>query len=68
VREFSIFSAVMFVQSLPFLAAVLMAAFERSPLNEFATWRKLAAFITFEPRGPQPTAGPPASGGVEIVP
>ncbi len=71
VREFSIFSAVMFVQSLPFLAAVLMAAFERSPLNEFATWRKLAAFSTYRPRlprGPQPTAGPPASGGVEIVP
>ncbi len=71
VREFSIFSAVMLVQSLPFLAAVLMAAFERSPLNEFATWRKLAALSTYRPRlprGPQPTAGPPAGGGVEIVP
>ena len=68
VHEVSIFSAVMLVQSLPFLAAVLMAAFERSPLNEFATWRRLAALFTFEPRGPQPTPGPPASGGIGIVP
>ena len=68
VHEVSIFSAVMLVQSLPFLAAVLMAAFERSPLNEFATWRRLAALFAFEPRGPQPTPGPPASGGIGIVP
>jgi hypothetical protein len=68
VQEVTIFSAVMLVQSLPFLAAVAIASFEQTPLNEFATWRKLASMFTFEPRGPQPTAGPPASGGVSIVP
>ena len=41
VREVSIFSAVLFVQSLPFLAAVGMALVERSRLNTFATWRRL---------------------------
>ena len=71
VREISIFSAVMLVQSLPFLAAMLTAAFERSPLNELATWRKLAALSTYRPRLPRggaPTPGPPASGGVGIIP
>jgi drug/metabolite transporter (DMT)-like permease len=71
VREISIFSAVMLVQSLPFLAAMLTAAFERSPLNELATWRKLAALSTYRlrlPRGGAPTPGPPASGGVGIIP
>jgi exo-beta-1,3-glucanase (GH17 family)/cellulose synthase/poly-beta-1,6-N-acetylglucosamine synthase-like glycosyltransferase len=70
VREISIFSAVMLVQSLPFLAAILMAAFERSPLNELATWRKLAALSTYRhrrPRGRAPTQGPPASDDVGIV-
>ena len=69
-REIYIFSAVMAVQSLPFLAALVIAVWERSPLNEFATWRKLAALGAYRPRlprGRQPTAGPPASGGVGIV-
>ena len=39
VHEISIFSAVLFVQSLPFLAAVALAAIERTPFNEFAAWR-----------------------------
>jgi exo-beta-1,3-glucanase (GH17 family)/cellulose synthase/poly-beta-1,6-N-acetylglucosamine synthase-like glycosyltransferase len=71
VHEISIFSAVMLVQSLPFLAAVVMAALERSPLNEFATWHRLATLSTYRPRlprGREPTAGPPASGGIGIVP
>ncbi|MGZ5915896.1 MAG: glycosyltransferase family 2 protein, partial [Methyloceanibacter sp.] len=71
VREISIFSAVMLVQSLPFLAAAAMAGFERSTLNEFATWRRLAMLSTYRPRlprGREPTPGPPASGGVGIVP
>jgi cellulose synthase/poly-beta-1,6-N-acetylglucosamine synthase-like glycosyltransferase len=41
VREINIFAAVLVVQSLPFIAAVLLAVFERTPLNEFATWRAL---------------------------
>ncbi len=71
VREISIFSAVLFVQSLPFLAAVAMALLERSPFNAFATWRRLATLSTYLPRlprGPAPTAGPSAGDGVSIVP
>ena len=43
VREINIFAAVLLVQSLPFIAAVALAAIERSPLNDFATWRALEA-------------------------
>ena len=71
VREVSIFSAVLFVQSLPFLAAVGMALIERSPLNAFATWRRLATLPIYRPRlprGPAPTAGPQEGGGVGVVP
>jgi hypothetical protein len=71
VREISIFSVVLLVQSLPFLAAVGLALLERSPLNELATWRRLAARSTYLPRlprGPAPTAGPPAGGKVQILP
>ena len=62
----------MLVQSLPFIAAVVVTLFERSALNDFATWRRLAATLTTYrprlPRGPQPTAGPPASGDIAILP
>jgi hypothetical protein len=71
VTEIYIFSAVMLVQSLPFVAAVVVTLFERSSLNDFATWRKLAALSRYRPRlprGPQPTARPPASGDVGILP
>jgi hypothetical protein len=72
VTEIYIFSAVMLVQSLPFIAAVGVTLFERSSLNDFATWRKLAAALAnYRPRlpsGRQPTAGPPASGDVGILP
>jgi hypothetical protein len=71
VHEISIFSAVLFVQSLPFIAAVAIALIERSPLNAFATWRRLASLSTYLPRlprGPAPTAGPPAGDGIGIVP
>ena len=40
VREISIFSIVLLVQSLPFLAAVAISLLERSSLNVFATWRR----------------------------
>ena len=71
VHEISIFSAVLFVQSLPFLAAVAIALIERSPFNAFATWRRLATLSTYLPRlprGPAPTAGPSTGDGVGIVP
>ncbi|HZJ13071.1 MAG TPA: glycosyl transferase family 2, partial [Methyloceanibacter sp.] len=71
VHEIAIFSAVLIVQSLPFLAAVGLALIERSPLNAFATWRRFASLATYRPRlprGPAPTAGPPASGNVGVVP
>jgi exo-beta-1,3-glucanase (GH17 family)/cellulose synthase/poly-beta-1,6-N-acetylglucosamine synthase-like glycosyltransferase len=38
VREIYIFADVLVIQSLPFLAAVGLAMFERTRLNEFATW------------------------------
>ena len=44
VREIYIFAAVLVVQSVPFIAAVLLAAIERTPFNDYATWR------TFEGR------------------
>lgn len=72
-REIYIFSLVLLVQSLPFLAAVGITMLERSPLNEFATWRRLSALAAYRPRlprGREPSAGAggPASGGVGIVP
>src|SRR6185437_1546995 len=71
VHEISIFSAVLLVQSLPFLAAVGIALIERSSLNEAAAWRRLAALSTYLPRlprGPAPTAGPSAGDGIGILP
>ena len=41
VHEITIFAAVLMVQSLPFLAAALIAAIEGRRINEFATWRDL---------------------------
>jgi exo-beta-1,3-glucanase (GH17 family)/cellulose synthase/poly-beta-1,6-N-acetylglucosamine synthase-like glycosyltransferase len=70
VREISIFSAVLLVQSLPFLAAVGLALIERSPFNALATWRRLADVSTYLPRlprGPRPTAGPPQGEGAGIM-
>jgi exo-beta-1,3-glucanase (GH17 family)/cellulose synthase/poly-beta-1,6-N-acetylglucosamine synthase-like glycosyltransferase len=43
VREIYIFAAVLVVQSVPFLAAVALAAFERTSLNDFGYWRSLEA-------------------------
>jgi exo-beta-1,3-glucanase (GH17 family)/cellulose synthase/poly-beta-1,6-N-acetylglucosamine synthase-like glycosyltransferase len=70
VHEISIFSAVLFVQSVPFLAAAAIALIERSAFNAFATWRRLATLSTFPPRlprGPAPTAGPSPGDGIGIV-
>jgi hypothetical protein len=43
VREINIFAAVLVVQSLPFIAAVGLAVFERTRLNDFVYWRTLDA-------------------------
>jgi hypothetical protein len=43
VREINLFGFVLLVQSLPFLAAVALAAFEITPLNDFALLRNLEA-------------------------
>jgi len=41
IREINIFAIVLIVQSLPFIAALALAAIERTPLNDFAYWRTL---------------------------
>jgi len=43
IREINIFAAVLVVQSLPFLAATLIALVEGSRLNSFAYWRGVVA-------------------------
>jgi exo-beta-1,3-glucanase (GH17 family)/cellulose synthase/poly-beta-1,6-N-acetylglucosamine synthase-like glycosyltransferase len=43
VREINIFAAVLVVQSLPFLAAVAIAAIEGTRFNSFAYWRGVAS-------------------------
>jgi len=43
VREIYIFAGILVIQSVPFLAAVLLALLERSPLNDFALWQKIEA-------------------------
>ena len=46
VREINLFAVVMCVQSLPFIAAVLLAWLERSRLNDFAAWHTIEARVT----------------------
>jgi hypothetical protein len=68
VREINIFAAVLLVQSLPFIAAVGLALFERTPLNDFATWRALEARVgELIARQPEPTPAPVAK-RPELVP
>jgi cellulose synthase/poly-beta-1,6-N-acetylglucosamine synthase-like glycosyltransferase/exo-beta-1,3-glucanase (GH17 family) len=45
IRELNIFAAVLALQSLPFLAAVLVALLEGSRFNEFAYWRHVEAKV-----------------------
>jgi exo-beta-1,3-glucanase (GH17 family)/cellulose synthase/poly-beta-1,6-N-acetylglucosamine synthase-like glycosyltransferase len=45
IHEVNIFALVLVVQSLPFLAAVAIAALEGSRFNEFAYWRSVEAKI-----------------------
>jgi hypothetical protein len=41
VREVNLFAAVLLVQSLPFLSAVMLATLEGSRINDFAFWLSL---------------------------
>ena len=45
ISELNIFAAVLVVQSLPFIAAVAIAALEGSRFNEFAYWRRVEAKV-----------------------
>ena len=45
IREINIFAVVLLIQSLPFIAAVGLAAIERTQLNDFAYWRSAEARI-----------------------
>ncbi|MGH6665814.1 MAG: glycosyltransferase, partial [Pseudolabrys sp.] len=59
VREINIFAAVLVVQSLPFMAAVALAMFERTKLNDFVYWRTLDARLgELFARQPQGTSAP----------
>ena len=45
IRELNIFAGVLAVQSLPFIAAVIMGVIEGSRFNEFAYWRSVEAKV-----------------------
>ncbi|HTT48051.1 MAG TPA: glycosyltransferase [Pseudolabrys sp.] len=68
VREINIFAVVLLVQSLPFIAAAGLAALERTPLNDFATWRVIEARMReIVARQPDRAAAPVAK-RPELVP
>jgi cellulose synthase/poly-beta-1,6-N-acetylglucosamine synthase-like glycosyltransferase len=56
--ELNIFAAVLVVQSLPFVAAVAIAALEGSSFNEFAYWRRVETKVV--ETLPRPTTEAPA--------
>ena len=60
--ELNIFAAVLVVQSLPFIAAVAIAALEGSRFNEFAYWRGVEAKVaeTLPPAAAAAAAEAPA--------
>ena len=72
IREINIFAVVLVVQSLPFLAAVGLAAIERTRFNDFAYWRslegQLGELVTRRTAAPTPaTASAPAVERTEVV-
>jgi cellulose synthase/poly-beta-1,6-N-acetylglucosamine synthase-like glycosyltransferase len=60
IRELNIFAGVLVVQSLPFLAAVAIAAVEGSRFNAFAYWRSVEAKVAETLPRPAPVAEAPA--------
>jgi hypothetical protein len=59
IDEINIFALVLVVQSLPFIAAVAIAAIEGSRFNEFAFWRTLEARMAAALPRPAVRAGKP---------
>jgi hypothetical protein len=66
IHEVNIFALVLVVQSLPFLAAVAIAALEASRFNEFAYWRSVEAKVAAQL--PQPTAAAATAAAVAEAP
>jgi exo-beta-1,3-glucanase (GH17 family)/cellulose synthase/poly-beta-1,6-N-acetylglucosamine synthase-like glycosyltransferase len=60
IHEVNIFALVLVVQSLPFLAAVAIAALESSRVNEFAYWRSVEAKVAAQLPQPAAVAEAPA--------
>ncbi len=59
VREINLYAFVLLVQSLPFLAATVLAAFEHTRFNSFAFWYDLETQLsTQRPATPAPSEAP----------
>jgi cellulose synthase/poly-beta-1,6-N-acetylglucosamine synthase-like glycosyltransferase/exo-beta-1,3-glucanase (GH17 family) len=68
IREIDIFAAVLVIQSLPFVAAVAIAALEGSRANDFAFWRSMGARLgDVLPRRPAVKAPAPADKRIETA-
>jgi cellulose synthase/poly-beta-1,6-N-acetylglucosamine synthase-like glycosyltransferase/exo-beta-1,3-glucanase (GH17 family) len=68
--ELNIFAAVLVIQSLPFVAAVVVAALEGSRFNDFAYWRGVEAKVADtlpRPAGAEARAQVPVDNRVETV-
>ncbi|MEP9353601.1 glycosyltransferase [Xanthobacter sp. KR7-65] len=50
IREINLYGVALMVQSLPFVAAALIGAFEPSRFNDFALWRAVSARLAALPR------------------
>jgi exo-beta-1,3-glucanase (GH17 family)/cellulose synthase/poly-beta-1,6-N-acetylglucosamine synthase-like glycosyltransferase len=68
IREIYIFAAVLVIQSLPFLSAVVIATLEGSRANDFAFWRSIEARLgDVLPRRPAVKAPAPADKRIETI-
>jgi exo-beta-1,3-glucanase (GH17 family)/cellulose synthase/poly-beta-1,6-N-acetylglucosamine synthase-like glycosyltransferase len=69
ITELNVFAAVLVVQSLPFIAAIVIAAVEGSRFNEFAYWRRVEAKVaeTLPRPAPETPAPLPAENRVETA-
>jgi exo-beta-1,3-glucanase (GH17 family)/cellulose synthase/poly-beta-1,6-N-acetylglucosamine synthase-like glycosyltransferase len=74
VREINLFGYVLLIQSLPFLAAVALAAFENSRINDFVLWRAVETKVVelipreFLPRRARITQAAAAPDKMEAAP
>jgi hypothetical protein len=68
VREIDLFALVLVVQSLPFLASVVLAVLESSRANDLAVWRRLDAITEWLPRRTRVAEAPaPADKRIETA-